>query len=613
MEFAARDRRRACPRLPGPRWLVVGCAALAATLACPPAARAAEPQLLDQEAVDVEPVPGLRRAPAARGGRRIVSRLLDGLETDLERMESQGASPRDFRSLEDDARDAWRRASNAEEAVRARRLVRNIQRIAQKDRGPSRAQLKAPSPAEDPSREVVAGFNHFAGADGEPIVEPCDDPSQFVPAAPVYQQPVYQQPVYQQPVYQPPVYQPMGEPCLPAAVAPAMVVPQAVMPLAAALPPTRHYVSLDALGWWVRGDSLPPLVTTSPLGTPQDVAGVLGQPDTTILYGNQRVNTGIRPGGRVQGGVWIDRYQTWAVEGSYYTFATQTANYYQHSVFSGGATTDPILARPFFDDSPGVGAQNSIIVAFPNFVLPPPPIPPTMVNIDGSIQVKETSNIQSAGAVLRYAPSLYTNTFRVSFSGGYRYFLLNEGLTILAISTPPPFVLPIPLTNPRVEVFDSFSTRNTFNGGEIGIAGELSGRSRFSLLADTRLALGNMHETLTIDGRTAAIAGPYTASFVGGLLAQPTNIGTFSQDKFALIPQVDVKLGFQVTPALRLTVGYNFTYVSSVLRPGNQIDTTVNLTQFAGMPLVGPARPAAMMDPTSIWLQGVTAGLDLRF
>jgi hypothetical protein len=94
---------------------------------------------------------------------------------------------------------------------------------------------------------------------------------------------------------------------------------------------------------------------------------------------------------------------------------------------------------------------------------------------------------------------------------------------------------------------------------------------------------------------------------------QPSNIGTFTQNKFALIPQIDVKVGYQILPALRATVGYNFTYISNVIRPGDQVDLNVNSSQFAGLPLVGPADPAVLMDTTSIWLQGFTLGADLRF
>ena len=66
-------------------------------------------------------------------------------------------------------------------------------------------------------------------------------------------------------------------------------------------------------------------------------------------------------------------------------------------------------------------------------------------------------------------------------------------------------------------------------------------------------------------------------------------------------------------PALRLTVGYNFTAVTRVIRPGDQIDINVFRynTQSAGL-LHSVPHPVPF-DTTSIWLQGVTAGLDYQF
>jgi Putative beta barrel porin-7 (BBP7) len=41
------------------------------------------------------------------------------------------------------------------------------------------------------------------------------------------------------------------------------------------------WAELDYLAWTVKGDRLPPLVTTSPAGMPLLQAGVLGAPTTT--------------------------------------------------------------------------------------------------------------------------------------------------------------------------------------------------------------------------------------------------------------------------------------------------------------------------------------------
>ena len=42
-----------------------------------------------------------------------------------------------------------------------------------------------------------------------------------------------------------------------------------------------YWVSFEFLLWWRRGDDMPPLVTTSPVGTPVGSAGVLGLSTTT--------------------------------------------------------------------------------------------------------------------------------------------------------------------------------------------------------------------------------------------------------------------------------------------------------------------------------------------
>jgi hypothetical protein len=407
------------------------------------------------------------------------------------------------------------------------------------------------------------------------------------------------------------IYAPPGTTLTPVPMPQMAPVPQVQpMPMmAAACPaPTRHYANLDALGWWVKGDSLPALVTSAPVGTAQDVAGVLGQPSTTVLFGNQNVNTGIRWGGRAIGGVWLDNYQTLAIEGGYYGLTTQTTSYEADSEFTSNPNAT-ILARPYFDTNPAVNAQAAQLVAFPNYAIPIV-LPPPTINLDGTIDIQEQSFIQSALGGIRYAIGPYNAPGRVFLLAGYRFWELQESLAI--VTTRQTVLAPFPPDAGYIIQSDSFSATNVFNGGELGLGVELK-RNRWSLGAESRLAMGNMNQKVTIAGMTAAVYDTYAAGYQGGLLAQPTNIGTFTQNKFALIPSVDVKLGFQAFPRLRLTVGYNFTYVSSVVRPGSQVDLNVNSSQFAGQPLVGPADPAVLMNTTSIWLQGITMGGELTF
>jgi hypothetical protein len=557
-----------------------------------------------------------------------VSQAAESLPDKLQRLEARlataqnvGATPGELEAIEAEAHEAAAKASNASERIQARRILRRVRQLGLQ---PSATPATATPVVQAGHQEYVPAGTPVTGSTSAlaaPLGSASSSTGAAAPGSPRLTR--LAQLASRLAQYGAPESQMVNcdpalgvDPCNPVATGgtyyPAVGTPVMIgtMPVACPPPPTRHFLSLDALGWWVKGDSLPALVTTSPIGTPQDVAGVLGEPSTSVLFGNQSVNTGLRWGGRAQGGVWLDDFQTVALEGHYYGLATETTTFSRTSVFSDGSADDPILARPFFDADPLVNAQSALLVAFPDFDLSI--LEPVIVDIDGSINIQEQSRIQSAGGGVRYAVGPYTSPVRLFLMAGYRFFDLNESLIITNRSNLGEDPIPFLPDSAYIEVVDSFATRNIFNGGELGIGGELT-RNRWTLGVDSRLALGNMNQQLTIDGDTSAVYDVFTASYVGGLLAQPTNIGTFTRNKFAMIPQLDVKLGFALFPRMRVTVGYNFTYVTNVIRPGGQVDLNVNTTQVAGMPLSGPAVPAAGFNDTSIWMQGFTTGLDMRF
>jgi hypothetical protein len=98
-------------------------------------------------------------------------------------------------------------------------------------------------------------------------------------------------------------------------------------------------------------------------------------------------------------------------------------------------------------------------------------------------------------------------------------------------------------------------------------------------------------------------------------LAQSTNIGSYSRDVFAVVPEIDLNVGYQVTPHARLEAGYSFIYWSNVVRAGDQIDTSVNASYIPpGQTVVGdPTRPRFAFEQTSFWAQGVNFGLKLTW
>ena len=70
-------------------------------------------------------------------------------------------------------------------------------------------------------------------------------------------------------------------------------------------PPERMWGQVDALMWWTKELAMPPLVTTSPPGTPQAQAGVIGAQGTQVLFGNEDLFTDPRGGGRLRLGGWL--------------------------------------------------------------------------------------------------------------------------------------------------------------------------------------------------------------------------------------------------------------------------------------------------------------------
>jgi hypothetical protein len=127
--------------------------------------------------------------------------------------------------------------------------------------------------------------------------------------------------------------------------------------------------------------------------------------------------------------------------------------------------------------------------------------------------------------------------------------------------------------------------------------------------------VGNNHELLDVSGATtSAVPGMATVTRAGGLLALASNSGHFSRDHTVVIPEVGLKVGYEVTAGLRVYAGYSVLYWGEVARAGSQIDPNVNprLMPPVTSP-VGPLRPAARFEDSGFWAQGINLGLELRY
>jgi len=372
----------------------------------------------------------------------------------------------------------------------------------------------------------------------------------------------------------------------------------------------RIWFSLDYLSFWAKGDQVPALVTTSPLGTPQTEAGRLPESATTsILFGGNRLDTDQRNGARINLGYWLVDGEFLGVEGGYFALQQANTQFNAASTFTEGVPpVDQILARPFTNVDPLLPSPQSdaALVAFPGMTLLN-----TQGQLSGAIDIRTTSNIQGANADFRRLIWIdFTSQRRLDLLLGYRFFRLDDSVTINDQSTFVPNSGVLNTLNFTSQ--DQFAARNIFNGGELGLKFQQY-CCRFQLELIGKVAFGNNREVVNINGSNTLTTLGQTAVNVGGLLAQPSNIGQYQRDVFAILPEANVNLKYDLTRNLRATAGYSFIYMNRVQRSGSAIDTTLNPTQINGGTLNGQASPSFAWNDTTFWVHGVSAGFEYRW
>ncbi len=353
----------------------------------------------------------------------------------------------------------------------------------------------------------------------------------------------------------------------------------------------RHqfWADVDFLLWWVKsGPSPNPLITT---GSPNDaVPGALGQPNTTVLFGGSNINYGSFGGARASMGFWLPQAPVLGFEAGFFALQQRTVNF---SALSDG-NGDQIIARPVINAQ--TGTENSYIDSYPGVAA-------------GGATVSSSTRLDSWE--LNMALNLvHTRHLDWDIIVGFRALDLVEDLQIQDVLVPLVAgnftFLGGPADPPNTLAdFDNFSTSNHFYGGQIGT--RLNWNSGlFSMTWNAKVALGATQQVVNIDGGSALqTQGFAPATAPGGILAQPTNIGRYYHSGFSVVPETGLNLGYQLTPWCRLQCGYTFLYWTDVVRPGEQIDRTVNPSQVPTDPtygtLTGPARPTFTPQTTDFW------------
>jgi hypothetical protein len=359
-----------------------------------------------------------------------------------------------------------------------------------------------------------------------------------------------------------------------------------------------------------------PLVTVGSLAA--RLPGALGQPGTSVVIGGASVSLPIQAGGRLALGAWIDRAAGLGIEVGGFFLAPGTT---RQSVSTNGMPGSPSFAVPVFDVSghtSGGGPGQSI------YVLPGPF--GNMPGFAGTMQ--RTMFTQMPGAELIGVYRLHDDRWvKLDVLAGYRWLQLTEGLEFDVQTAG---VAGSPNAGQMFNSHDGFYARNSFNGAQLGMRGEVE-YGGFVLRASLEGALGDMDRRLSIEGISATTAGTIFypvkdgagSALAGGIFAQPSNIGTHETNRLAGVADLGTRVGYRVTDQLIPYVAYDALYVSSVIRPGDALNPYINTTTTplaaasrasgSAIPIGGPVAPLANPGSTGVWSQTLSVGLTLRF
>jgi hypothetical protein len=318
-----------------------------------------------------------------------------------------------------------------------------------------------------------------------------------------------------------------------------------------------------------------------------------------VLFGNNKVDDGVRGGYRLEMGIWLDQNCPLGLGGNFFILGDEDTH------FTGRGSPGEVLARPFLNAN--TGQQQAQLVSVPDVA-------------DGTVDVATTSRMLGTELFVRgtlgcgelWGAGLQGTRFRIDGLCGYRYLRLREGVRITEnLTTMTPFRGVDAGT--ALSVRDHFDTENDFNGGLFGLIACLH-RGRLSLEALATVAIGGNSRTSSNSGQTLTTpAGGKTTLDPGGLLVQKSNGIRVVDGDATVIPEFGLNVIWALNPHLRLTAGYNFLYWDGVYRAGEQIDPVVNLTQVPPGMLEGDARPEVVRREGDVWAQGIRFGLECRY
>jgi hypothetical protein len=403
----------------------------------------------------------------------------------------------------------------------------------------------------------------------------------------------------------PVVSTPQGEPALPAAGSGWEPV---CSPGPAEPGPTRggmFTADMEYVLWFLaNSNNAAPLATTGAFGSLG--AGVVG-----ALGDAEHARREPASGARLAVGYWEvqdnclvpDGIREWGPEAVFFFVGQRSASLSNNSF--------PNIVRPFFDLNNR--QESAFIVAAPGLAT-------------GGITARAQASIWGAEANVwqNVVTDYFDSTCSLNVMAGFRYLDLDQRFDISSTSTfnqnLAAFPAFLPFAGNTLQVVDSFATHNHFYGGQVGLSAKWWPFSWMSTEAGAKLALGATGEDLTISGSQVRTL-PDSTRIVSpaGLLALRSNSGSFHANQFSQVPELTFKISARASSHLTFSGGFSALYWSRVLRPGQQIDRSLDITQIPNFPGAAGAVPTGLNQPgvpfrqSDLWVLGIQFGMEINW
>jgi hypothetical protein len=401
------------------------------------------------------------------------------------------------------------------------------------------------------------------------------------------------------------------------------------------------YGDAEYLIWRMRNGAIPTTATVAPIGLisvnitdrfttdPRLPGTPAGNPlvgfapvsirsDATFGQGHS-TGYGDQNGARFTVGYWADADQTWGLEGSFFflergsdTFSAQAAVSGNQFVINTGFTQNVFLTAG--------GMQ-------------------TLLSTSQLIFIRETtSQLRGSAASDLMGAEVNGRCVKIRYGcvdfgclAGFRYINFTDTLAIdnnVRLFRDNTRFPPIDGdTSASLSQDLSFRTvdrihlNNDYFAAQIGADIDAKFGS-FYINCRAKYAFGVVAQSADVTSLTRVVnndpasTAPQTNLYAGGLLAGPNDIGHHSRTRFAAIPEVTVKFGYQVTEWLRAFIAYDALYLSHMARAGNSsvvdsLNTTVSVANSTNQFSV--SAPTFRFKEQDVWVQGASFGIEINY